>query len=216
HQVKIRGYRIELGEIESVLLECPGVREAVVVARQDAPGDARLAAYLVPAARGAVTAEAARTYARGRLPEFMVPAHVAVLEALPLTPNGKVNRRALPAPAALAPSSAAAAFVAPTGDLEQTIAAIWKDVLRVPEVGTHDNFFDLGGHSLLAVQVHRRLRETLARDLSITDVFRFPTIRSLSTYLSEGSGAAASEEGKERAEGRRTAMQRRRRTERPG
>lgn len=215
HQVKVRGYRIELGEIETALLASPTVREAVVVAREDVPGDVRLVAYLVAAAGQAIQSADLREQLREHLPEFMVPAHLVVLDAMPQTPNGKIDRKALPAPdtgGGVAPV-AAEAFVAPSEGIEATIAAIWKDVLKLPQVGTRDNFFDLGGHSLLAVQTHRRLKEALQRELSITDIFRFPTIQSLSAYLgNEGEDDAAAQSGKARAQGRRAAMQRRRAT----
>jgi acyl carrier protein len=210
HQVKVRGYRIELGEIEAALLANPSVREAIVMAREDVPGDLRLVAYLVPA-DGELALGELRDQLRDRLPDFMVPAHFVTLDAMPQTPNGKVDRKALPAPdVAQAPAAEPATFVAPTSDLEQTIAGIWKDVLKVIQVGTRDNFFDLGGHSLLAVQTHRRLKEVLQRELSITDIFRFPTIQSLSAYLGrDGDDDAAAQAGKARAQGRRAAMQRR-------
>ncbi len=213
HQVKVRGYRIELGEIEAALLANPRVSEAVVVAREDVPGDVRLVAYLVAAGGETIPQNELREQLRERLPEFMVPAHLVVIGAMPQTPNGKIDRKALPAPdiAASAPA-AAEAFVAPSEGIEATIAAIWKDVLKLPQVGTRDNFFDLGGHSLLAVQTHRRLKEALQRELSITDIFRFPTIQSLSAYLgNEGDDDVAAQSGKARAQGRRAAMQQRRR-----
>jgi natural product biosynthesis luciferase-like monooxygenase protein len=211
HQVKVRGYRIELGEIEAVLLNHAGVREAVVVAREDVPGDVRLVAYLVATGGEAPAANDLREHLRVGLPDFMVPAHFVTLPALPQTPNGKIDRKALPAPdVARAAPVAEVAYTAPAGDLEEKIAAIWKDVLKLPQVGTRDNFFDLGGHSLLAVQTHRRLKETLQRELSITDIFRFPTIQSLSAYLGrEGEDDAAAQAGQARAQGRRAAMQRR-------
>ena len=140
----------------------------------------------------------------------MLPAHFVVIDAMPQTPNGKIDRKALPAPDQAQSAVAQAEFVAPAGDLEATIAAIWKDVLKLPQVGTRDNFFDLGGHSLLAVQTHRRLKEALQRELSITDIFRFPTIHSLSAYLTkDGDDDAAAQTGMARAQGRRAAMQRR-------
>jgi natural product biosynthesis luciferase-like monooxygenase protein len=210
HQVKVRGYRIELGEIEASLLSHASVRETVVVAREDVPGDVRIVAYLVASAGEKPCPIALKDHLRATLPDFMVPAHFVTVPALPQTPNGKIDRKALPAPdVALAPT-AAAAFVAPVGDLEEAIAKIWKDVLKLPQVGIQDNFFDLGGHSLLAVQAHRRLRESLQRDLSITDIFRFPTIQTLSQYLSQdGADGAAAQQGTDRAAGRRAAMARR-------
>jgi natural product biosynthesis luciferase-like monooxygenase protein len=210
HQVKIRGYRVELGEIEALLERMPAVREAVVIAREDVPGDKRLVAYVVPRAGAAPAAAALRDALRDALPEYMVPAHVVMLAALPRTPNAKIDRKALPAPdgGTAAPASV---YVPPGNELEQQIASIWQEVLQLPQVGMRDNFFDLGGHSLLAVQVHGRLRERLSREVSITDLFRFPTIRALTDFL-EGSttaavGAAAT---LQRAEARREAMLRRR------
>jgi natural product biosynthesis luciferase-like monooxygenase protein len=210
HQVKVRGYRIELGEIEATLLTHSGVRETVVVAREDTPGDVRLVAYLVLAGKDAVGAADLKEHLRSRLPDYMVPAHFVTLDALPQTPNGKIDRKALPAPEAGHAPVVAEAFVAPASDLEEKIAAIWKDVLKLPQVGSRDNFFDLGGHSLLAVQAHRKLRDALGRDLSITDIFRFPTIQSLSNFLGQdGEDDAGAQAGKARAQGRRAAMQRR-------
>jgi acyl carrier protein len=209
HQVKVRGYRIELGEIEAALAEQVGVAQAVVLVREDQPGDARLVAYLVAHAGASPDGAALREALRERLPEFMLPQVFVQLDEFPHTPNGKIDRKALPAPErSAAPAAAGAAYVAPAGDLENQIATVWKDVLRLDQVGTGDNFFDLGGHSLLAVQAHRRLREALQRDLSITDIFRFPTIQSLAAYLADGSQGGA-QQGTDRAQGRRAAMQRR-------
>jgi natural product biosynthesis luciferase-like monooxygenase protein len=181
HQVKLRGYRIELGEIEAALEAQPGVRQAVVLAREDTPGDVRLVAYVTGGA-----AEAALRAGLGAvLPEHMVPANIVALEAFPLTPNRKVDRKALPAPGVR--GVAEAAFVAPASDVESRIAAIWARVLGVPKVGARDNFFALGGHSLLAVQAHREIREALgATKLSITDIFRFPTLSALAAHLDDG------------------------------
>jgi acyl carrier protein len=186
------------------------VRETVVVAREDTPGDVRLVAYVVAAGKDAVTAGDLKDHLRSRLPDYMVPAHFVTLDAVPQTPNGKIDRKALPAPEAGHAQVASEAFVAPANGLEEKIAAIWKDVLKLPQVGSRDNFFDLGGHSLLAVQAHRRLRDALGRDLSITDIFRFPTIQSLGAYLGrDGEDDAGAQLGKARAQGRRAAMQRR-------
>jgi natural product biosynthesis luciferase-like monooxygenase protein len=205
HQVKVRGYRIELGEIEAALADQQGVAQAVVIAREDQPGDTRLVAYLVGTN---LDGAAFREALRARLPDFMLPSAFVMLDEFPHTPNGKIDRKALPAPDAVAASAPTAEYVAPTSDLESQIAEVWKDVLKLATVGTRDNFFDLGGHSLLAVQAHRRLKDALQRDLSITDIFRFPTIQSLATYLTEGSQGGA-QQGSDRAQGRRAAMQRR-------
>jgi hypothetical protein len=210
HQVKVRGYRIELGEIEAALQGIPEVREAVAVAREDTPGDLRLVAYVIPTRPNGLKAAGLSEHLRERLPEYMVPGHFVLLDGFPLTPNGKLDRRALPAPELVLTVQSAAPFEPPSSDLEETIATVWREVLKLPRVGTRDNFFDLGGHSLLAVQAHRLLREVLQRDLSITDIFRFPTIQSLSSYLSEGSDGAAAQQGIDRAEGRRAALKQRR------
>ncbi|HEV2147503.1 MAG TPA: amino acid adenylation domain-containing protein, partial [Longimicrobiaceae bacterium] len=171
-QVKVRGYRIELGEIEARLLEHLELRETVVVAREDTPGDRRLVAYYV--AREAIRAESLRGHLQERLPEHMVPAAYVHLEALPLTPNGKVDRRALPAPEGDA--YARRGYEAPQGEVEQALAEIWAEVLRLERVGRWDHFFELGGHSLLAVQVVSRLRQRLGVEVPLAEVFRLPVV----------------------------------------
>lgn len=214
-QVKLRGYRIELGEIEAVLEAQPGVKQAVVLAREDSPGDLRLVAYIV----GAAQEVALRAELAGVLPDHMIPAHFVTLDAFPLTPNRKIDRKALPAPSAAAP--VAEAFVAPQSDIEAQLAAIWGRILGVPKVGAKDNFFALGGHSLLAVQAHREIRDALgAAKLSITDIFRFPTLSALARHLDDrpkpvaGSPSApvtgpAAAPANDRAEARNDAMARR-------
>jgi natural product biosynthesis luciferase-like monooxygenase protein len=209
-QVKIRGYRIELGEIETALGSHASVGEAVVVAREDTPGDQRIVGYVVAKAAPPDTAEL-REYLRGKLPEYMVPAHIVVLERMPLTPNGKVDRKQLPAPDGGAGQSAKAEFVAPAGELEEQIAAAWRETLGLAKVGIQDNFFDLGGHSLLVVRLHRRLVGTLPKPVSLTDLYRFPTIGSLSEFLSADPTAAALGESADRAKLRREMLDRRRR-----
>jgi hypothetical protein len=214
HQVKLRGYRIELGEIEAVLEAQPGVAQAVVMAREDQPGDLRLVAYLV----GQATEAALRPALAAVLPEHMVPAHFVRLDVMPLTPNRKVDRKALPAPRA-ATAAVTEVFVAPESDVEAQLAAIWGRILGVPKVGSRDNFFALGGHSLLAVQAHREIREQLnAPKLSITDIFRFPTLAALARHLDDKPKAApvaavvtaaAAAPGNDRAEARTDAMARR-------
>jgi amino acid adenylation domain-containing protein len=180
HQVKVRGFRIELGEIEAALAAHPEVRECVAVVREDQPGDRRLAAYVAGAA--GIDPAVLRSSLAERLPDYMVPSHVVILEALPRTPNGKVDRRALPAPVPKSPRTGAP--VAPRTALERTIAAVWAEVLGVERVGVEDNFFDLGGHSLLVARVHGRLRESLGRDdLTMVDLFRHPTVVALARYL---------------------------------
>jgi thioesterase domain-containing protein len=185
-QVKVRGFRIELGEIEARLAAHAGVREAVVVAREDNPGDKRLVAYytcLNTSEQGEdpVGAEVLRTHLAASLPEYMVPAAYVRLEALPLTPNGKLDRKALPAPEADA--YAARGYEAPEGEIEATLAGIWADVLGVERIGRHDNFFQLGGHSLLTLKVVSSLKY-LGIDISVADVFMHPTIGSLAAQIS--------------------------------
>ena len=219
HQVKIRGHRIELGEIEAALAEHPGVREVVVVAREDVPGDVRLVAYLIPRdshapawADAAALAKELRESLRERLPEPMLPAHFVCLDAFPQTPNRKIDRKALPAPAdAAVPAPSAEAPRAPSNEIENAIVQIWREVLQIDRVGTEDNFFDLGGHSLLAVKTHRRLCEVLPRRVSITDLFRFPTVRALAEYVSDAGGSGPTlQQSQDRAELRKSALARRR------
>ncbi len=206
HQVKIRGHRIELGEIEAVLLRQPGVQRAVVVAREDVVGDKRLVGYITAQPAATIDVSSLRRSLAAALPDVMVPSALVALPSLPMTPNGKIDRNALPAPRAAAPTPPAAVENA----LERTIAAIWSDLLGLDSVGVTDNFFDLGGHSLLVVQVQRRLREALGREVAITDMFRFATIRALADHLGgEQSGSTAVDRGLDRARARQTMLQRR-------
>jgi natural product biosynthesis luciferase-like monooxygenase protein len=207
HQVKVRGYRIELGEIEAALREQPGVADVVVVAREDVPGERRLVAYLVAASRP--DAGGLRASLAARLPEWMLPSAFVFLDALPLTPNRKVDRKALPAPDAIA-ARPATPRIAPADELESRIAAIWAEVLNRPEVGVLDNFFELGGHSILAVRLLGRLRALAGRELRVTDVFRHPTVRAYAAFLAgdddDAVGATASPGGDARGAGRRAAL----------
>ncbi|HKS35991.1 MAG TPA: amino acid adenylation domain-containing protein [Verrucomicrobiae bacterium] len=189
HQVKLRGFRIELGEIESVLQQAPGVREAVVIVREDRPGDPRLAAYLTTFRQTSVSINELRTFLHERLPDYMLPSAFVMLDTLPLTPNGKVDRRALPAPESRE-SNLKTTFVDPDAGVEQAIAAIWREVLSVAKPGANDNFFDLGGHSLHVVRIQTRLREQLGIDIPVVRLFQYPTIRSLARSLSEGKTEA--------------------------
>jgi len=183
-QVKIRGYRIELGEIEKLLDKHPAINKSVVIAREDVPGDKRLVAYFIPYPNQNITTSDLRDYLKDDLPEFMIPAHFVAMKEFPLTPNLKTDRKMLPAPDQAALTSETA-YVPPQSDLEEKIAAIWREVLNVSNVGMNDNFFDLGGHSLLTVEAHRRLKEVVESDLTVTDLFRFTTIRSLVDHLSQ-------------------------------
>ncbi|HEV2437462.1 MAG TPA: amino acid adenylation domain-containing protein [Verrucomicrobiae bacterium] len=199
HQVKIRGHRIELGEIESALARHPAVREAVVVAREDSPGDKRLTAYVVAAPKAKPTTTELRRFAQEKLPEAMVPSVFIFLDQLPLTPNGKVNRMVLPAPETARPELETA-YAAPRNETEKSIAQIWQELLHVEQVGRHDNFFDLGGNSLLIVQVQARLRVTLGFDLPVVKLFQYPTVAALAGFLGE---RAENVPGKIRERGRR-------------
>jgi amino acid adenylation domain-containing protein len=185
HQVKIRGMRIELGEIEAVLGEHEAVRQAVIIAREDTPGDKQLVAYIVSEGEQVPSVSVLRHFLKEKLPEHMVPSAFVVLEKLPLSPNGKIDRKALPVPANLRPQSESS-YVAPRTEMERTITDIWQEVLHLEKIGMNDNFFDLGGHSLRMAQVHSRLRDKLQRDLSMLEMFKFPTINSLVAYLSRG------------------------------
>jgi hypothetical protein len=183
-QVKVRGFRIEPGEIEARLAEHPGVREAVVLARQDVPGDVRLVAYVVGAAADAADgagAEALRAHLSAALPEYMVPAAYVRLDALPLTPNGKLDRKALPAPEGDAYASRE--YEAPVGKIEVALAEIWAELLRVERVGRWDDFFGLGGHSLLAIRVVSRVRKAMGVELPLGAVFQQPVLATLAERI---------------------------------
>jgi amino acid adenylation domain-containing protein len=183
-QVKIRGFRIELGEIESRLLAHPAVREAVVLAREDTPGDKRLVAYYTASETGreenVVRGDQLRAHLSASLPEYMVPAAYVRLESLPLTPNGKLGRKALPAPEAGA--YAQRVYEPAQGETETKLAAVWAEVLKLDRVGRRDNFFELGGHSLLAMKLVNLLRRANV-EISVMDVFEYPTIESLSAHM---------------------------------
>ncbi|MCY1022277.1 non-ribosomal peptide synthetase [Pyxidicoccus sp. MSG2] len=181
HQVKIRGFRIETGEIEARLLEHSTVKEAVVVAREDVPGDRRLVAYVVPAAGAAPETEALRGFLSERLPVHMVPSAVVVLDALPLSPNGKVDRKALPAPTdARVPQTAPAA---PRDAVELRLVELWEGLLNVRPVGIDQSFFALGGHSLLAMSLLSQISKRLGRTLPLSVLFTHPTIERLAELL---------------------------------
>jgi long-subunit acyl-CoA synthetase (AMP-forming) len=184
HQVKIRGFRIELGEVESVLGQHPAVDEVVVIAREDVPGDKRLMAYVVASHEPTPTVSKLRSFLKEKLPDYMIPSAFVLLELLPLTPNGKVDRRALPAPER-SRSELEAVYVAPQSEVEQIIAEVWQQVLRIERVGLHDNFFDLGGHSLLLIQINKKFQEFFKKEIPIADMFRYPTIKALADHLTQ-------------------------------
>jgi amino acid adenylation domain-containing protein len=180
-QVKIRGFRIELGEIEARLAEHPGVQEAVVLAREDTPGDKRLVAYYTAKEQNSVGAQMLRAHLATRLPEYMVPAAYVRLESLPLTPNGKLDRKALPTPEGDA--YGVRQYEAPQGTIEELLAGIWAELLKLEQVGRHDNFFELGGHSLLAVRVIARVREALKVKVVVRDLFAHPVLQDFASAL---------------------------------
>ena len=179
-QVKIRGFRIELGEVEAQLAKCPGVREAVVMAREDVPGDKRLVAYLVAEAGQEPEAAELRGQLSAVLADYMVPSAYVTLSELPLTPNGKLDRKALPAPDGS--SAVSRAYEVPQGQTETLVAQIWQELLRLEQVGRHDHFFELGGHSLLAVQLVSRLKNEIG-EVSLNLIFTYPVLSSFSFAL---------------------------------
>ncbi|MEH2221574.1 non-ribosomal peptide synthase/polyketide synthase [Nostoc sp.] len=197
NQVKIRGFRIELGEIEAVLSQLSDVQASCAIAREDIPGNKYLAAYVVPqkeqtcterlvpseaeVSRSTLTASVVRSFLKEKLPEYMVPSAIVILEALPLTPNGKLDRRALPAPDLH--SQLLDKYVAPRNPIEEILSLIWAQVLKVELVGIHDNFFELGGHSLLATQLISRVRTSLKVELPLRSLFAAPTVAQLSEHI---------------------------------
>jgi amino acid adenylation domain-containing protein len=176
-QVKIRGFRIELGEIEAAIAQHPNVRETLVIATEDVPGNKHLVAYVVLTQK--LTTDELRHILRRKLPEYMVPSSFVFLDSLPLTPNGKVNRLALPSPQLHRSDK----FVAPRTPIEEMLAHIWASVLKVEQVGIHDNFFELGGHSLLATQLISRLPEAFGTSLPLRSLFESPTVAQLSQVI---------------------------------
>jgi acyl carrier protein len=180
-QVKIRGFRIELGEIEARLAACDGVREAVVVARQDELGHTHLVAYLVRNAAEDIVAADLRTELLTRLPDYMVPSGFVVLDALPLTPNGKLDRRALPSPEG--GLRAQRPYRAPETEVEIELADMLEQLLGVERIGLDDDFFALGGHSLLATTLSVRVREHFHVDLSLKSVFEDARVVSIARAI---------------------------------
>ncbi|HEU4326187.1 MAG TPA: amino acid adenylation domain-containing protein [Roseiflexaceae bacterium] len=192
HQLKLRGFRIELAEIEAALVQHPAVREALVLVREggETPGEKRLAAYLVltdglgASPAGRALAGELRDFLRQKLPDYMVPSDIVVLEAFPLTGSGKVDRRALPDPASVQ-TAAQRVFVAPRTPVEESLAGIWAELFRLPQVGVYDNFFELGGHSLLATQLAVRLRALFQIDISLRALLGAPTVAELAHLVEQ-------------------------------
>jgi len=190
-QVKIRGFRIELGEIETALANHRAVKQAVVLAREDEPGDKRLVAYVVANPEEQLAIADLRSYLQGKLPDYMVPAIFMTVEAMPKTPSGKIDRRALPAPDSQRQEQSQS-YAAPQSELECLLAGVWSKLLKIDRVGIHDNFFEIGGNSLMTLQVAVQVRELLAIDLPIVKLFQHPTIAQLANYLNEGKTAIPS------------------------
>ncbi|MBD1942368.1 AMP-binding protein, partial [Coleofasciculus sp. FACHB-712] len=201
HQVKIRGFRIELGEIEAVLRQHPAVEQAVVVVREDLPGDKRLVAYSVLSQQQGSREEASqsnlmgdlRSFVKAKLPEYMMPSAFVILKTLPLTANGKVDRKKLPVPEQIRPELAGT-FVAPRTNVEEILAGIWAEAIGIEQVGIYDNFFELGGHSLLATQVISRLRDAFNVELPLRQFFDFPTVADLAVAIAQKLAEQTDEE----------------------
>jgi len=202
-QVKIRGYRIELGEIEAALLQHSAVREAVVVVREDVPGDKRLVAYLTCHHETSFSALQLRTHLASHLPDYMLPSAFVVLDAFPLTPNGKLDRKALPAPEG---ESVAVEYEPPQGHTEQALAEIWRELLRVPRVGRHDNFCALGGHSLLAITLSVRILEKFQIRLPLEALFGAASLVSMSELIVNAQANLFSEKEVEEMEAELASM----------
>jgi amino acid adenylation domain-containing protein len=190
HQVKLRGFRIEPGEIEAVLAEHPKVRQSVVLAREDVAGDKQLVAYAVLDHGSAADANELRTFLKSKLPEYMVPSAFVFLDSFPLTANGKLDRKALPAPTQRSPE-ATGGETAPRTAMEELVAKVWAEVLKLDKFGVHDNFFDLGGHSLKATQVMSRLREAVRSDLPLRVLFEGPTVAELASRIEQSVSSSA-------------------------
>ena len=184
HQVKIRGFRIELGEIEAILSQHPSVKQILVIDREDLPGDKRLVAYIVHDQEQVPKVSELRCLLKEKLPDYMVPSAFVMLEAMPLTPNGKVNRKALPAPDTIRPDLEKP-FVSPRTPVEEVLAGIWSEILRLKQIGVHDNFFHLGGHSLATTQILSRVREVFQIEIPFCIFFENPTIASLATTIEQ-------------------------------
>jgi amino acid adenylation domain-containing protein len=203
-QVKLRGYRVEIGEIEAILETLPGVGQAAVAAREFKPEDKRLVAYVVPRPGAELKVANLRSALAATLPEYMVPSIFVVVQFLPLTANGKIDRNALPDPTF--GHEVGTGREPPQNELQKMIAEAWKDALGIDHVGVNENFFDLGAHSLIVAEVHMQLQQRLEREISLVDLFQFPTVAALANHL---NGEELAAPGLSRAERRLAARQRR-------
>jgi amino acid adenylation domain-containing protein len=212
-QVKIRGFRIELNEIEAVLAQHQDVREVLVIAREDWLGSKQLLAYVVPednlGGNKSLINVSLRDFLRAKLPDYMVPASIVILDAMPLNANGKIDRKKLPAPSGDILRDEQD-FVAPSSLTETKIANVWSQVLGLDRVGINDNFFDIGGNSLLVIQVHTKLQEILGQDISIVNLFRYPTINVLTQFLNQEQNIEQQtvEKSRDRADKQKEALKR--------
>ncbi len=183
NQVKIRGHRIELGEIETILNQHPSVKESVIVARdRDSSGEKELVGYVVSAQKTALSVSELRRFLHEKLPDYMIPSLFVFLNNLPLTPNGKIDRNALPPPNGERPQLDQG-FVEPRTEIEELIAQVWREILKLDKIGIHDNFFELGGHSLLATRVVARLRRSFNVDIALRKLFELPTVAGLAQHI---------------------------------
>jgi amino acid adenylation domain-containing protein len=182
HQIRVRGYRVELGEIETVLAQHPSVKRAVVLSREDVPGDRRLVGYVVLHPDAEEAAAELRSHLQSRLPDYMVPATFVTLPSLPLSSSGKVDRKLLPAPQGARPDLAAA-YSEPRTPVEAELARMWSAVLQVDRVGIHDDFFHLGGHSLLATSILSRIRQAFQVEIPLRQIFESPTIYEMARAI---------------------------------
>lgn len=182
HQVKVRGYRIELGEIEHVLNEHPDVNQTVVIVREDEPQDQRIVAYYVAKPDRQPLLDDLRHHLRASLPDYMIPTAFVLLDTFPLLPNGKIDRRSLPVPDR-SHQNITESYVPPRTSVERTITSVWEDVLRIDQIGIHDDFFELGGHSLLVMQVISRINEELDIELPMRTLFEETTVEDLAQKI---------------------------------
>jgi amino acid adenylation domain-containing protein len=207
-QVKLRGHRIELGEIEALLEAQPGLRQAVVVLREDREGDKRLVAYCVADGHASGTADALRAALAAKLPDYMIPSAFVFLEAMPLTGNGKTDRKALlDLPPPLPAQIAARPEEQPANETERIVARVWQQALGLSSVGLTENFFDLGAHSLTVAEAHAKLQEALGREIPLVDLFQYSTVSALARHLAGAQPAAAASALSDRAARRRMARQ---------
>ena len=186
HQVKIRGFRIELGEIETLLNKNPLISQSVVVCKEIFTGEKALIAYVIPKTKETDTVSL-RAYLRESLPDYMIPSYFVKLDSFPMTPNNKIDRKALPIPEKSA-YGANSHMIQPSNEVQKTVADIWKEVLGRETIGLNENFFDLGGHSLLLAKVRSKISKTMNIDLQVMDLFKYPTVNTLSEYLEQRLG----------------------------